>query len=758
MSLLEGSLAALKTGQQTFANQYDKNRQREALKISREQQDIANTKENERLQLNGARETLGNIAQHTGHVTEEQDWAKLYEERPELIVNLSNQRPEFNVFTKADGTEERAELVGYDKRGDFYIPMVKRADTGEIVPMTAQRTELSGDNVVQLTQAQFNDHLKSRWAGGISKGALRDNDGILYSGAKTVNEYATRAAAAQLRESSLDIVGNDPNKSPAQKSAFYQVVNDTDDMDALKQVFTSLGGDVDALLAESDKAARLEWEASAQGQEEKKRLAAKEAEEQRTPLQRALNPRNRTAMGRLAEERMSMLGITDPEEYDMLSTVKDAVEEAGIASAGGKSGFLFKDQTNEDYERNTAAEKFYDRQSNQLAIAKAIVRRPELKREFETLGPLAFFEKYGKDIDQLAKPQRPQGLPSQGGYTPEGTTVSGRPSSAAAPQIATRPPFELTVDNIREAIKNQTAKPTQEQVTAISSFLDSKGIETDADLITATKNGSVAPEDARFVAYVMGMTHSGTTSDKMNETQKLLNAMTYGDREVGQKERSTMDYNAGQSARATAQLQLDYEKHQFNVGKYDNEAAVKIIEDTQDWANELFAAVGYMKKNDGGEYVAVKGAEFDGTVEQATEIGRLINRLVPKLNQSGAFGTYRDANGDPVPSPQAQAFMDRLNPALNFYAQAMANSDEAGIFDGQFYADFFRPNADGTTDFDLKRIRIARKGPNDAIQRIAYVDEDGVNSQEIDISDIQRDNPIVANLLAKTARANGMVK
>ena len=179
MSLLEGSLAALKTGQQTFANQYDKNRQREALKINREQQDIANTKENERLQLKGARETLGNIAQHTGNVTEEQDWAKLYEERPELIVNLSNQRPEFNVFTKADGTEERAELVGYDKRGDFYIPMVKRADTGEIVPMTAQRTELSGDNVVQLTQAQFNDHLKSRWAGGISKGALRDNDGIL---------------------------------------------------------------------------------------------------------------------------------------------------------------------------------------------------------------------------------------------------------------------------------------------------------------------------------------------------------------------------------------------------------------------------------------------------------------------------------------------------------------------------------------------------------------------------------------------------
>jgi len=728
MSLLEGSLAALKTGQQTFANQYDKNRQREALKINREQQDIANTKENERLQLKGARETLGNIAQHTGNVTEEQDWAKLYEERPELIVNLSNQRPEFNVFTKADGTEERAELVGYDKRGDFYIPMVKRADTGEIVPMTAQRTELSGDNVVQLTQAQFNDHLKSRWAGGISKGALRDNDGILYTGAKTVSEYTTRAAAAQLRESSLDIVGNDPNKSPAQKSAFYQVVNDTDDMDALKQVFTSLGGDVDALLAESDKAARLEWEASAQGQEEKKRLAAKEAEEQRTPLQRALNPRNRTAMGRLAEERMSMLGITDPEEYDMLSTVKDAVEEAGIASAGGKSGFLFKDQTNEDYERNTAAEKFYDRQSNQLAIAKAIVRRPKLKREFETLGPLAFFEKYGKDIDQLAKPQRPQGSPSQGGYTPEGTTVSGRPSSAAAPQIATRPPFELTVDNIREAIKNQTAKPTQEQVTAISSFLDSKGIQTDADLITATKNGSVAPEDARFVAYVLGMTHSGTTSDKMNETQKLLNAMTYGDRDVGVQEQEQIKSSRSQAATARATYQLE-------AAKYDGTQAEEIAKKGAEAVLKIQQDLGLMDA-DGNPTDKIFEADGDDALKIARRIPGFTTRL---MRAKGPL--------------EAEAGMVALNQMLGLYMQAKAASDPNGIFSGENFKDIFRPEPNGSIDFDANNVRVAEKNASGMVTKVAYV-RDGVLSQAVTVTNLKGDEASVAGLLISAAKKN----
>jgi hypothetical protein len=728
MSLLAGSLAALQTGQQTFANQYDKRRQREALKISREQQDIVNTEENERLQLKGARETLGNIAQHTGNVTEEQDWAKLYEERPELIVNLSNQRPEFNVFTKADGTEERAELVGYDKKGDLYIPMVKRADTGEIVPMTGERTELGDDNVVQLTQAQFNDHLKSRWAGGISKGALRDNDGILYTGAKTVNEYASRAATAQLREASLDIVGNDPNKSPAQKAAFYQVVNDTDDMDALKQVFTSVGGDVDALIAESDKAARLEWEASAQGQEEKKRLEAKEAEEQRTPLQRALNPRNRPVMGRLAEERMSMLGITDPEEYDMLSTVKDAVEESGIASAGGKSGFLFKDQTNEDYERNTAAEKFYDRQSNQVAIAKAIVRRPELKREFETLGPLAFFEKYGKDIDQLAKPQRPQGSPSQGGYTPEGTTVSGRSSAAAAPQIATRPPFELTVDNIREAIKNQTAKPTQEQVTAISSFLDSKGIETDADLITATKNGSVVPEDARFVAYVMGMTHSGTTSDKMNETQKLLNAMTYGDRDVGVQEQEQIKSYRSQAATARATLELE-------AAKYDGTQAEGIAQKGAEAVLKIQQDLGLMDEN--GNPTA-KDFEADG--DDALKIARRIPGFTTRLMR---------AKG-PL---EAEAGMVALNQMLGLYMQAKAASDPNGTFSGENFKDIFRPEPNGSINFDANNVRVAEKNASGMVTKVAYV-RDGVLSQAVTVTDLKGDEASVAGLLIAAAKKN----
>lgn len=753
-SILDGALAALQTGQQVFNNQYNTNRQREQLKIAREQQDILNTEESERLRLKGYRETLGNIAQHTGNVTEEQNWAKLFEERPDLIVNLSNQRPEYNVFTKADGTEERAELVGYDKRGDIYVPMVKRFDTGEVVPMTGKRTELGKDNVVQLTQDEFNDHLKSRWEAGISKGALRDNDGVLYTGAKTLNEWTSKAFNSTLREASLDIVGNDAERSPAQKSEFYKVINETDDIEALKKVYESLGGDVDALLVEADAAAAEAWAKSPQGQAEQK---AKE-DDNRTPISRALNPRNRRTVGKVMQTRMDILGITDPEEYDRYKAIEKAVEDAGINAAGGKTGYLFKRQSDEELARNTAAENFYDVASNRLNTARAIFNDPELKKEFDKLGPLAFFEKYGKDMEQLAKPKTQPADPSQGGFVPKGTTPGSRATTSTKPQIATRPPFELTEENIREAIRNQTEKPTQEQINTISAFLDSKGIETDAELVEATKKGEVAPEDARFVAYVMGMTHSGTSADKMALTQKLLNGMQFGDMDVGMQEASNMAYNQQQSAMNMASLELRYNKHRLDIQKYDNEQGRKIIEDTQDWANRLFAAVGYMKKNDDGEYEAISGATFDGTAKQATDVQRLISQLIPKLRQSKSLGDYGvDANGDPIPSPQSQAYMDRLNPALNFYVQALAYDDDAGFFDGRFYKDFFRPNADGTTDFDLKRIRIAEKGPNDSIRRIAYVDEDGVNSQEIDMSDIQSENPIIARLLAEAAMKNGMV-
>ena len=750
MSIAEGALAALQMSQQASANQYNANRQREALKLDRERQDIQNRAEQERREVRGYRQVMGDIATQTGVVTEEQDWGKLHQERPDLTVLLSNQRPEYNKFTRADGVEVDAQLARYDFDEDrgTYIPMVKRFDTGEIVPMTRTRDESEAGEVVQITQQQFNDHLKSRWNAGITRGGLIENQGVLYSGAKTVNEYMAKALTADMRESALDLVGQDPQRSPRQKSEFYQVINDTNDIGALKQVYASLGGDADQLEADTKAAAEAQWLNSDAGRRQQKQ----EANDDRTPLQRKLNPANQRPVGRYTREHMSALGITDPEEYRMVSTVSNAVSDAGINSAGGRTGFLFKKQSQEDYERNTAAEDFYDRKSNSVAVAKAIYRDPRLKEEFDKIGPLEFYEKYGNDIQQLAKEPQGQQSPSQGGYTPEGTEVGKRPNSPAAPQLKAKPSFALTADNIKTAIRKQTERPTAEQTAEIGKFLNDRGIQTDKELIEAVNNGSVAPEDARFVAFVLGMTHKGNTSDKMALTQKLLNGMTYGDMEVGQKERATMSYNQGVTERQNTATRLAWSKHMLDIAQYDSEAGQKIIDDTETWTNQLFEKVGYLRKKDDGTYEAT-GADFDGDEKTAREIGRLIDRLVPKLQQARASGSY----GEGQISPQEQAYLSRLNPALSLYLQSKANADEASILDADFYMDFFQPNPDGTVDSDLNRVRIYEKGPRGTIRSIAYVDEDGVNSQSVDMSSIQKEDPIVATLLAQAALSNGMI-
>ncbi len=190
----------------------------------------------------------------------------------------------------------------------------------------------------------------------------------------------------------------------------------------------------------------------------------------------------------------------------------------------------------------------------------------------------------------------------------------------------------------------------------------------------------------------------------------------------------------------------------LDIAQIDSKAGQKIIDDTETWTNQLFEKVGYLRKNDDGTYEAT-GADFDGDEKTAREIGRLIDRLIPKLRQARAAGSY----GEGQISPQEQAYQSRLNPALSLYLQSKANADEASILDADFYMDFFQPNPDGTVDFDLNRVRISEKGPRGTIRSIAYVDEDGVNSQSVDMSSIQKEDPTVATLLAQAALSNGMI-
>ena len=61
---------------------------------------------------------------------------------------------------------------------------------------------------------------------------------------------------------------------------------------------------------------------------------------------------------------------------------------------------------------------------------------------------------------------------------------------------------------------------------------------------------------------------------------------------------------------------------------------------------------------------------------------------------------------------------------------------------------------DGTTDFDLANVRVAKVKDGKPVS-IAYVDQEGVRSQAVDIAAIQKDSKAVARLLALAATTNG---
>ena len=93
---------------------------------------------------------------------------------------------------------------------------------------------------------------------------------------------------------------------------------------------------------------------------------------------------------------------------------------------------------------------------------------------------------------------------------------------------------------------------------------------------------------------------------------------------------------------------------------------------------------------------------------------------------------------------------------LSLYLQSKANADPGGLFDGEFYKDFFRRDPDGTIDFDLNNVRIG-KTKNGKPTTIVYADQEGVRSQSIDVEDLQKDSKVIARLLIEAAAANGQV-
>lgn len=684
-----------------FSQQRRANERNDAsLQIAREQQDIANYAQKQTQLKDTAKDVVGAIDGHFGAQGfsdyRSKPWAKLIDEAPEIAAKLANTKPDFTNFKNEDGDNVTAEVVGFDKREvdgqNIYVPMVKRRDTGQVVPMTVGRSADANDPVVQLSEDDLKDNMDGLWRGAVKNGGYQNDMSHLVGREAVVDAreeklVRDRSVATSLSEGILQTVGSDSSITPQAKTEFGNLVLGIEDPEELKKIAVAQGIDVDALVAEGQAAADAEIGATApEGSLEKllfEQGVTREVWENSDPEKR-----------KLIVERLN-------EEQDW-GALKDKTIGRVMAQVEELVTFPFDQIANLG---NSIAESKFGRRVglSDLTDDPAPTRQNRAVREKE------------QEINRQ-----------------KGTRSEEEVSSS----FTTPAPFELTTENLQKAILDGTNQPTAEQQNEMVSFLDSKGIKTMADFEQQVLENKIADNDARMVAFVASMSHDGTPQQKDQVAQGLMNLIERGSMDTTQYQQASID--DAKSARRTAQYQAETAREQlrFDMQKYDDEAIPGVLEDAENLFNKVAEKAGLM--DDEGNFT---DDDFDATGDEARIMGREITK-------------YMGIKGFKAMGPKSlEAHLAGMKASVGLYVQALANDDKNGFFTKANMLDFFRPDAVGAQAFDLRQLRVGSVKDGKP-QSIAYVGPDGVVSQTVPLAEIQREHPQLARIVLTAAEAN----
>lgn len=723
MSLLQGSLAALKTGQQTFANQYDKNRQRESLKIAREQQDNANADASRIARKDQARSLVGNInaAIGMGNEWNKTDGLALLEQRPDIAISMFNgaDSEEYRKFTNEKGETVGATVVSVRKNEDgSYTPMVERFDTKAIVPMTTGRSAENTD-VVKLSPEDVQSTLNARYQAAITDGGLENTSSFLAAGSSI---QAVKAKEAALEKGIEKIQNQD------ERALFYQQVNSIDieeegALDALLDIYKSVGGDPEALKAESQQRADdLFYEkVEAEGGYPDGSLAQRLFENGVTREKwNALSPEEQQKVADELGDGQTIENIWDK------TVGKSAAGATDIVMSPFEAGSAIWD----DFKNSMVGRK--------LGLSE-LTDIPESDTDYSSTAPMIRTKARDANAQAVKASSSPitvnrvdamfNGTPSNTGpgRVPKGTNVQGAAPTPADPVISP-PPFELTANNVREAIMSKTSDPTDEQKAQIKNLLKAKGIDTDAQLEEAIKAKELNREQGLMLGWVLGATAEGDTNVKAGIAQGIANLIDRGDQEVGVLQQEQINSARSQAATAAATYQLEF-------AKFDGTQAEAIAQEGAAALLKMQQDLGLMDEN--GDPTA---KDFKASDDEALKIARRIPGFIARLKR---------AKGP----QEAQAGMLALNGMLGLYLQSKAASDPNGTLSGENWKDIFRQEPNGTVDFDTNNVRVAERNRAGKITKVAYV-RDGVLSQAVTVSDLTGDEANVASLLITAAEQN----
>jgi len=337
---------------------------------------------------------------------------------------------------------------------------------------------------------------------------------------------------------------------------------------------------------------------------------------------------------------MARRGMTNPGEWDLKGEIESSTSD--IRSAGGKSGFM-DDQTEEDYKLNTAAEKWYDDNTNDLA--KKMFTNPAIKQKFDELGPADFFRQYGVDTDG-------------GQVDPKNMLSSIQP-----------PPFELTRDSVIEAITDQAKQPTQQQRMDMVQFLKDRGIVTDEKFREGIADGTLPSDEALAAIWTAASFSPGTPAERVARAQELTNLAARGDTKVGVSQQNTMDEKVLSREATTSNARIT--------------AAAKVD------AAELTEAKSGSEAYFNTYQAAIAGKE--PSPELSTTVSRTLPGVMRKLKQSKSIEAKRE-------------YLSAINPALSTILQG--NAVKEGIWDkftGLFSDDV---DLGQVSDFNLEFVRM----------------------------------------------------
>ncbi len=584
--------------------------------------DIEAQKESERRIQNYNQQLLGQLATTKsyglGDPTKIKDPVGLATERPELIRDMLDRHKNYQ-FAVIDGQRVEVDVIGFNVTDTAVIPRIANAETGEELTPTVGGTNADTDTVLMQTHEQFsnlvNNELVSALNNGGDKSSVYQSSLVRMGGLTAAQENRRKEQA--LRDQLIAENTSQYANSPEATRAYLGIVNNAS-MDELLEIYKDQGGDPAAL----------------------EEAQATDTDAERSQLDRTINPRGDRAVGPAIQQAMSSRGMTNPGEWDLKGEIESATSD--IRDAGGKSGFM-DDQSEEDYKLNTAAEKWYDESTDDLAIK--MFANPAIKQKFDELGPAKFFQQYGVDTDG-------------GQVEPKNMLASIQP-----------PPFELTRESVIAAITDQTKQPTQEQRMDMVQFLKDRGLVTDAKFREGIADGALPSDEALAAIWTAASFSPGTPAERVARAQELTNLAVRGDTKVGVAQQNVMD---------------EKELTREQTGRNSAATAAAKVE-----ATELKKA-----QTDAEAYFDIYQAKIAGqepSKDQAREVSRTLPGVMRKLKQAKSPAAKRE-------------LLSAINPALSTILQGNAVKEGAWEkFTGLFNDDV---DLGQVSDFNLEFVRM----------------------------------------------------